>query len=143
MIIDGNDFDPALLPAYELVVVGTGIAGQTLLQVLFPAGFRVAVIESGSYEPIASVDALKRVQPPITASLMTPASAVWGAPRTPGVGGASSWTRLTSTHGIDNLYISGSSLFPTTGWANPTMTIVALTIRQAEHLRDQLAMNDR
>ena len=37
-------------------------------------------------------------------------------------------------HGIDNLYVAGSSLFPTSGWANPTLTILALSLRTAEHI---------
>jgi choline dehydrogenase-like flavoprotein len=37
-------------------------------------------------------------------------------------------------HGIDNLFVAGSSVFPTSGAANPTLTIVALAIRLAEHL---------
>ena len=39
-------------------------------------------------------------------------------------------------HNIDNLYVAGSSVFPTAGYANPTLTIVALALRLAEHLRD-------
>ena len=31
-------------------------------------------------------------------------------------------------HGIDNLYIAGSSVFPGSGFANPTLTIVALKL---------------
>jgi hypothetical protein len=38
-------------------------------------------------------------------------------------------------HGIRNLFIAGSSIFPTSGHANPTLTIVALAIRLAEHLK--------
>jgi choline dehydrogenase-like flavoprotein len=41
-------------------------------------------------------------------------------------------------HGIDNLYIAGSSVFTTSGNGNPTLTIVALTLRLAAHLRDTL-----
>jgi len=40
-------------------------------------------------------------------------------------------------HGIDNLYIAGSSVFPTGGYVNPTLTIVALSIRMAEHLTSE------
>jgi len=35
-------------------------------------------------------------------------------------------------HGIANLHVAGSSLFPTSGWANPTLTIVALALRTAD-----------
>jgi len=38
----------------------------------------------------------------------------------------------TRVHGIANLYIAGSSLFPTSGWANPTLTIIALALRTAD-----------
>ncbi|WP_420138562.1 FAD-dependent oxidoreductase [Sphingomonas sp.] len=37
-------------------------------------------------------------------------------------------------HGMANLYIAGSSLFPTSGWANPTLTLVALAMRTADHI---------
>jgi len=38
-------------------------------------------------------------------------------------------------HGISNLYISGPSVFPTGGYANPMLTIVALALRLADHLK--------
>ncbi len=41
-------------------------------------------------------------------------------------------------HGIDNLWISGSSVFSTGGVATPTFTIVALAVRLADHLSDLL-----
>jgi hypothetical protein len=39
-------------------------------------------------------------------------------------------------HGVDNLYVASSSVFPTSGHANPTLTIVALAIRLADHLKN-------
>lgn len=38
-------------------------------------------------------------------------------------------------HGLSNLYIAGPSVFPTSGCANPALTIVALTLRLADHLK--------
>jgi choline dehydrogenase-like flavoprotein len=45
--------------------------------------------------------------------------------------------RNCKVHGLTNLFIAGSSVFPTTGTAGPTLTIVALAIRLADHLRDE------
>lgn len=41
-------------------------------------------------------------------------------------------------HHVDNLYLAGSSVFPTGGSVNPTLTIVALALRLAEHLERRL-----
>jgi choline dehydrogenase-like flavoprotein len=41
-------------------------------------------------------------------------------------------------HSVPNLWLAGGSLFPTSGCANPTFTIVALSIRIAEDLRAEL-----
>ena len=41
-------------------------------------------------------------------------------------------------HGINNLYISGSSCFTTGGAVNPTLTLVALSLRLAAHLKEKM-----
>jgi choline dehydrogenase-like flavoprotein len=38
-------------------------------------------------------------------------------------------------HGVDNLYIASAAVFPTSSQANPTLTIVAMALRLAAHLR--------
>ncbi len=42
-------------------------------------------------------------------------------------------------HGIDNLYVASSSVFPTSGQANPTLLLVALALRLCDHLRGRPA----
>lgn len=41
----------------------------------------------------------------------------------------------SKVHGVGNLYVAGSSVFPTYGSSNPTLNLVALTLRLAAHLR--------
>ena len=37
-------------------------------------------------------------------------------------------------HNLENLFISGSSVFPTESFVNPTLTITALSLRLAYYL---------
>lgn len=41
-------------------------------------------------------------------------------------------------HGIQNLYVAGSSCYPTAGSPNPTLTVVALTLRLSDHLKSKI-----
>ena len=41
-------------------------------------------------------------------------------------------------HDSKNLFITGSSVFNTVGYANPTYTIVKLSLRLADKLEDEL-----
>jgi choline dehydrogenase-like flavoprotein len=41
-------------------------------------------------------------------------------------------------HDISNLYIIGGSVFATVSWANPTFTLLALTLRLADHLSTRI-----
>jgi choline dehydrogenase-like flavoprotein len=41
-------------------------------------------------------------------------------------------------HGLDNLWVAGSSVFPTYGAANPGMTLVATSLRTADRLVEEL-----
>lgn len=39
-------------------------------------------------------------------------------------------------HGVSNLYVAGSSVFPTSGIGNPTLTLLAMTMRLSDHLKN-------
>jgi choline dehydrogenase-like flavoprotein len=41
-------------------------------------------------------------------------------------------------HGYENLYIGSSSVFPTGGFSNPTLTVIALCLRIADELKQNL-----
>jgi choline dehydrogenase-like flavoprotein len=41
-------------------------------------------------------------------------------------------------HGISNLFIAGSSCFTTAGAPNPTLTLIALTLRLSDHIKEQM-----
>lgn len=47
--------------------------------------------------------------------------------------------RACQVHGVDNLYIGSSAVFPTGGHSNPTLTIIALCIRIADTIKERLA----
>jgi choline dehydrogenase-like flavoprotein len=38
-------------------------------------------------------------------------------------------------HGLSNLFVAGPSVFPTGGYANPVLTVVALAVRLADHVK--------
>jgi choline dehydrogenase-like flavoprotein len=54
----------------------------------------------------------------------------------PSQGVCNSWGQ---THDVKNLFISDGSQFSSSGTENPSLTIVALAIRQAEYIADQFA----
>jgi len=41
-------------------------------------------------------------------------------------------------HGVQNLYVAGSAVFPTSSQANPTLVLVALALRLGQHLAERL-----
>lgn len=53
----------------------------------------------------------------------------------PGQGVVDSNSRV---HGLSNLYIAGPSVFPTAGYANPCLTMVALTLKLSDHLKTKV-----
>jgi choline dehydrogenase-like flavoprotein len=46
--------------------------------------------------------------------------------------------RNCRVHGVSNLYIGSSAVFPTSGHSNPTLTIIALCMRLADRLKQEL-----
>ena len=44
--------------------------------------------------------------------------------------------RNLKVHGTDNFFVAGSSVFPSGGHANPTLSIVQLSLRLGQHIKD-------
>jgi choline dehydrogenase-like flavoprotein len=42
-------------------------------------------------------------------------------------------------HSVRNLFVAGSAAFPTSSQANPTLTLIALSLRLGKHLSRRLA----
>ncbi|MEM1103679.1 MAG: GMC family oxidoreductase [Pseudomonadota bacterium] len=77
------------------------------------------------------------------------ATEVWTGPMNAGhllggtIMGASPESSVTDgygrVHDVENLYIGGSGLFPSSGGVSPTFTLTALAVRAAEHIAEKWA----
>jgi choline dehydrogenase-like flavoprotein len=60
--------------------------------------------------------------------------------------GADASTGVTDSFGrlfgTSNCFVASSAIFPTSGQANPTLPIVALTVRQAKHIAQLLSTKE-
>ena len=50
--------------------------------------------------------------------------------------------RWGQAHDIDNLFVSDGSVFASSAAANPTLTIVALALRQADHIAERMTRRE-
>jgi choline dehydrogenase-like flavoprotein len=85
---------------------------------------------SRMYEAIGAKRIVLGPTPPATHNLCTTRMST-----DPRDGVTNAWGQ---THDIKNLFISDGSVLSTSGAANPTLTIVALALRQAEYLSQQM-----
>jgi choline dehydrogenase-like flavoprotein len=77
-----------------------------------------------------------RLEPSSDEPVFTDASHHMGTTRMSADAGAGVVDVNCRVHGMQNLFVAGSSVFPSAGHANPTLTIVALAERLAAHLGD-------
>jgi choline dehydrogenase-like flavoprotein len=50
--------------------------------------------------------------------------------------------KWNQSHDIKNLFVADGSGFTSAGWQNPTMTILALSMRASEYLAEQMRQNN-
>ncbi len=106
----------------SMVALGTSIASE-FKRLGLPAVELAPWLEAGRHDDVVLVD---NCHPTGTTRMAADARA--------GVVDAN-----CRVHGVENLYIAGSSVFPTNGHANPTLMIVAFAFRLGEHLRRVLS----
>ena len=66
------------------------------------------------------------------------ASTRWASPRMGDDPKTSVLTQFCRTHDIDNLYVMDGSAFVSIACQNPTLTIMALTVRSTDHLLEEM-----
>ena len=84
----------------------------------------------GSFVPVPDLDATGG----LTGGRMLESYHHIGATRMSDDAAAGVVDRDLKVHGLANLHVCGASVMPTGGHANPTLTIVALALRLADHL---------
>ena len=55
---------------------------------------------------------------------------------------ASVLTPFQQAHDVPNLLVMDASGFPSSGWSNPTLTIMALAVRSCDHLLERMRVGD-
>jgi len=83
------------------------------------------------YEAIGARRTISSATPPATHNMCT--ARMTADPRD---GVVNAWGQ---THEIKNLFVCDGSAFSSPGSANPTLTIVALALRQAEYISREMA----
>jgi choline dehydrogenase-like flavoprotein len=86
------------------------------------------------YAAMGALDTMRAAPPPATHNLGTNRMSSY---REEGV-----VNRWGQSHDVRNLFVADGSQFPTASAANPTLTIVALAIRQAERIAAQMKRRD-
>jgi choline dehydrogenase-like flavoprotein len=88
---------------------------------------------SRMYEAVGAKRVVNGLYPPATHNMCTARMSA-----DPREGVTNAWGQ---THDIKNLFVSDGSALTTSGAANPTLTIVALALRQAEYISQQMKAN--
>jgi choline dehydrogenase-like flavoprotein len=91
-----------------------------------------AVVEAGLGEFVPSADSEHGRPPPLTGGWHHMGTTRMSAEAADGV-----VDQNCRVHGLENLYVAGSSVFPTSGFANPTLSLVALAVRLARHVASE------
>lgn len=102
----------------DICIIGAGPAGISLAREFIGHKLAVALLESGGSDFDPQIQTLAD-------------GLVHGDPR---LGVVDADCRV---HGIHNLFVAGSSTFPTGGYANPTLTIVAMALRLGDLLKQE------
>ena len=112
--------------AYDVIVIGSGAGGGTLVNRLAPSGKRILLLEHALH---GERDPGRRLRPPGRhLPLRRRRRDLRARPELP-------------CPRLDNLYVVDTSFFPSIGAVNPGLTAMANALRVGDHLLDRLGAN--
>jgi choline dehydrogenase-like flavoprotein len=130
------------MSSYDVIVIGSGAGGGTLVHRLAPSGKRILLLERGDWLPrepqnsehhLIPRHAYLKTEIPVAGCAHQAGTCRFGTDLETSVLDVN-----CRAHELDNLYVVDTSFFPSIGAVNPALTAMANALRVGDHLLERL-----